>query len=99
MGRLVKIEENVELPHPRAAVWPALSRTDWINRSVKLPAVRYEVEPLPEGGSKITARAKIFGLPLAWREPPFQWTEPEFHQVRRIFLGGPIESGVFGLAG
>lgn len=97
MGRLVKIEENVELPHPRATVWPALSRTDWINRSVKLPAVRYEVEPLPEGGSKITAHAKTFGVPLAWRELPFEWTEPEFHQVKRIFLHGPFESGVFGL--
>jgi adenylate cyclase len=97
MPRLVKIEETVEVPHPRAAVWPALSRTDWINRSVRLPAVRYEVEPLPEGVSKIIARAKIFGIPLAWRELPFEWTEPEFHQVRRIFLHGPFESGVFGL--
>ncbi|HEX7651905.1 MAG TPA: DUF5939 domain-containing protein, partial [Verrucomicrobiae bacterium] len=97
MAQLVKIEEIVELPHPRAVVWPALSRTDWINRSVKLPAIRYDVEPLPEGGSKVIARAKLFGIPLAWREYPFEWTEPEFHQVRRAFLTGPFESGVFGL--
>ena len=97
MARPVKIEETVELNQPRAAVWPLLARTDWINRAVKLPAVNYTVEPLPEGGSKIIGRAKIFGLPLAWREFPFEWTEPEFHQVRRVFLAGPFESGVFGL--
>ncbi len=97
MPGLIKIEETVELPHPRAAVWPLLARTDWINRAVKLPAVRYEVEPLPEGGSKITAHAKVFGIPLAWREFPFEWTEREFHQVRRVFLSGPFKGGVFGL--
>jgi class 3 adenylate cyclase len=97
MPRLVKIEETVEVPLPRAAVWPLLARTDWINRAVKLPAVAYEVAPLPEGGSKIIGRAKVFGLPLAWREFPFEWTEPEFHQVRREFLSGPFVSGLFGL--
>jgi hypothetical protein len=32
MPRLVKIEETVELPQPRSAVWPVLAKTDWINR-------------------------------------------------------------------
>jgi class 3 adenylate cyclase len=97
MPALVKIEETVELLHSRAAVWPMLARTDWINRAVKLPAVRYEIAPLPEGGSKVIARARIFGLPLAWREFPFEWVEPEYHQVRRVFLAGPFASGIFGL--
>ena len=58
MPELVKIEETVELPHPRAAVWPILARTDWINRAIGLPPVKYEIKPLPEGGSEITARAE-----------------------------------------
>ena len=32
MPRLVKIEETVELPQPRAQVWPVLAKKDWINR-------------------------------------------------------------------
>jgi class 3 adenylate cyclase len=48
MPELVKIEETVELPHPHAAVWPILARTDWINRAVGLPPVKYEIKPLPE---------------------------------------------------
>ena len=78
MAGLVKIEETVDLPLPRAAVWPMLAKTDWINRAVGLPPVKYHVEPLPEGGSKVIARAKILGLPLVWQEFPFEWTEPEF---------------------
>ena len=97
MAGLVKIEETVELPHPRAAVWPILAKTDWINRVIKLPAVHYEIEPLPEGGSKITAHAKMFGLPLRWHEFPFEWTEPDFYQVRRVFDGGPLAECLMGL--
>ena len=97
MARLVKIEETIELPHPRAAVWPILARTDWLNRAIGLPPVKYLVEPLPEGGSKVTAHAKILGLPLAWQEFPFEWTEPEFYQVRRVFHFGAVVESVLGL--
>ena len=97
MPELVKIEETVELPHPRATVWPILARTDWINRAVGLPPVKYEIKPLPEGGSEVMARAKIFGVNLAWREFPFEWTEPEFYRVRRIYFSGPFAECVTGL--
>jgi class 3 adenylate cyclase len=97
MPDLIKIEETVELPHPRAAAWPILARTDWINRAVGVPPVRYEVKPLPEGGSEITARAKILGQNLECRELPFEWTEPDFYQVRRIVRSGSIAEFVVGL--
>jgi len=97
MAALIKIEETVALPHPRALVWPILAKTDWLNRAVGLPPVKYDVQPLPEGGSKVTARAKIMGIPVAWQEFPFEWTEPEFYQVRRIFQRGPLAEGVLGL--
>lgn len=97
MPEWIKIEQTVELPHPRAAAWPILARTDWINRAVGLPPVKYETKPLPEGGSEVTARAKIFGLKLVWREFPFEWTEPEFYQVRRVYLSGPLAECVTGL--
>jgi adenylate cyclase len=97
MPELIKIEDMVELPHSRAVVWPILARTDWINRAVGLPPVKYDVKPLPEGGSEITARTKIFGVKLVWREFPFEWKEPEFYQVRRFFLSGPFTEWVIGL--
>ncbi len=97
MAGLVKIVGTVELPQPRAAVWPILAKTDWINRAIGLPPVKYEIKPLPEGGSEVTARAKIFGFKLAWREFPFEWTEPEFYQVRRVYFSGPFAESVTGL--
>src|ERR1700733_15171761 len=97
MAGLVNIEETVELPYPRAAVWPVLAMTDWLNRAVGLPPVKYEIQPLPEGGSQVIGRAKILGLPLIWREFPFEWTEPEFYQVRRVFLSGALMETVMGL--
>ena len=97
MPDLVKIEETMELPHPRAAAWPILARTDWINRAVGLPPVKYDINPLPEGGSEIIARAKIFGIKLEWREFPFEWTEPEFYQVRRIYSSGPFAESLTGI--
>jgi class 3 adenylate cyclase len=97
MPELVKIEETVQLPHPRAAVWPILARTDWINRAVGLPPVKYEIKPLPEGGSEITARTKVLGMNLAWRELPFEWTEPDFYHARRIFYSGPVAEFAVGL--
>ena len=66
------------------------NQTDWLNRSLGLPAVSYKTEPLPEGGSAIFGSAKIAGMNLRWREWPFEWNEPEFHVVRREFLSGPL---------
>jgi class 3 adenylate cyclase len=93
----VAFSETVELSHPPAAVWPILARTDWINRAVGLPPVKYEIKPLPEGGSEITARTKVLGMNLAWREMPFEWTEPDFYQARRIFHSGSLAEFQVGL--
>src|SRR5262245_8612702 len=93
----VKLEEIVELPHPRAALWPILRNTDWVNRAVGLPAVDYGISPVSEGGTQVIARAKFSGLPLAWQELPFEWTEPKFYHVRRVFLSGPLAEGIMGL--
>lgn len=97
MAEFINIAETVELPHPRAAVWPILAKTDWINRAIGLPPVNYQFRALPEGGSEVTARAKIFGLAMAWREFPFEWTEPKYYQVRRVYTSGPILEAVVGL--
>ena len=97
MPALVKIEDSIESSHSPANLWPLVAKTDWINRAVGLPPVTYEVRPLPEGGSRVFARAKILGIKVSWQEFPFEWTEPEFYQVRRIFLSGPLAEVVLGL--
>jgi adenylate cyclase len=97
VAEIITIKGSLELPHTRATLWPILARTDWLNRAMGLPPVNYEIVPLPEGGSRVTARAKMAGLSLVWREFPFEWTEPEFYQVRREFFSGPFVKAVMGL--
>ncbi len=85
------------LPHSRRELWPILIKTDWINRAIGLPPVDYDIQPLPEGGTRVTARAKMFGLQLSWQELPFEWAEPKFYRVRRVFESGPFSEAVVGL--
>ncbi len=81
---MIRLESRHDIAFPREMVWPVLSKTDWLNRSVGLPPVRYAMQPLVEGGSAVTARARVFGRELRWRELPFEWLEPEFYRVWRI---------------
>jgi adenylate cyclase len=97
VAAVIKIQQIMQSTRSRAELWPILARTDWLNRAMGLPPVDYEILPLPEGGSRVTARAKIAGLKLVWREFPFEWTEPEFYQVRREFFSGPFITTFMGL--
>jgi class 3 adenylate cyclase len=97
VSAVVNTETFFDLPYPRSAVWPVFSQTDWLNRSLGLPAVNYQMEPLAEGGSAIFGSAKFSGLNLRWREWPFEWNEPEFHVVRREFLSGPLREFLGGI--
>jgi class 3 adenylate cyclase len=85
---VISWESKFVFSFPREAVWPALSKTDWLNRSLGLPPVQYQIQPAPEGGSSVMASASAFGLTLRWQEFPFEWLEPEFYRVHRVFEGG-----------
>jgi class 3 adenylate cyclase len=97
MDPLVRLESRHDLPFAREAIWPVLSKTDWLNRSVGLPPVAYQFTPRTEGGSEVKAEARLFGRAWRWREQPFEWIEPEFYHVRRIFETGPFLEGKIGL--
>ncbi len=87
---MIRLETHYQIPFPRSAVWPVLSKTDWINRSMGLPAVEYQFAPLPEGGSVVRGRSRLPIGEMRWREFPFEWLEPEFYRVRRVFDSGPF---------
>jgi hypothetical protein len=97
MESIIRFESLHDLPFPPEAVWPALNNTDWMNRSLGLPAVQYEFTANAEGGSTIHARARAAGLEVVWQEFPFEWLEPEFYRVRRVFENGPLREAIAGL--
>ena len=93
----VRIERYFAIPFPPAEVWPILSKTDWINRSLGLPPVTYETRPAAAGGSEVIARARLLGSELRWREHPFEWLENEFYRVHRVFERGPFLEAKLGV--
>ena len=93
---VIRFETQHEFAFPPEALWPILSKTDWLNRSFGLPPVDYEVTPRDEGESTVIGKTRVFGRELRWRELPFEWLEPEYYRVRRIFEGGPFKEGRFG---
>lgn len=97
MERTIHFRSEHDLPFPREVVWPALTNTDWFNRALGLPAVRYEFQPRAEGGSSTTARARLAGLEVVWQELPFEWLEPEFYRVRRLIERGPLREATVAL--
>lgn len=97
MPAAIRIEREFALPFPPREIWPILSQTDWINRSLGLPPVTYEFKPLPAGGTEVTARARMFGAELRWREHPFEWLENEFYRVHRVFERGPFLEAKLGV--
>ena len=94
---MIRLESQHVIAFPRESVWPVLSRTDWINRSVGLPAVSYEMARNAEGGSTVRARGRMLGAEWRWLELPFEWQEPEFYRAHRIFDSGPFKEGYFGM--
>ena len=98
MPAAIHTETTCEVPFPPGKVWPILSQTDWINRALGLPPVKYEIRPLPEGGSAVIAEAKFLGAQLGWQEIPCEWMEDEFYCVHRIFERGPIAEGKMGVS-
>jgi class 3 adenylate cyclase len=94
---VIRFSSQHQIPFPREAVWPVLSKTDWINRSAGLPPVAYKVSPADGGGGTVTASARLFGREVRWRESPFEWLEPELYRVHRIFENGPFKEARMGM--
>src|SRR5689334_15428151 len=87
-SRPLRFEQTADLAAPREAVWRLLAQTDHLNREVGLPPVEFAFAPRAGGGSDVTARVRVAGLTLRYREHPFEWARPSFYHVSRTFFGG-----------
>lgn len=86
----MRIERTYVVDAEPEALWPLVANTESLNRELGLPAVTYEYIPLPDGGTKILARARSLGRSLEWVEHPFEWVSPREYVVEREFLQGPF---------
>lgn len=89
-GRVVRLEKHYAIAFPPEQIWPVLSKTDWLNRALGLPAVDYQFAANPGGGSVVRGRSRLPIGEMRWQEFPFEWREPEFYHVHRVFESGPF---------
>ena len=71
-------------------VWPFVSDTQRFNEATGLPTAEVTETPDPNGGSRRTLRIRRFGLSILWDEYPFEWIQPQFFGVLRVYLTGPV---------
>lgn len=83
----IRVEKTFALASSPAALWPQASNTDRLNRALGLPAVASDA-----GGTDLTrtVRSTMLGLPVVWREAPFDYADERFYTVTRVFDGGPF---------
>lgn len=71
-------------------VWPFVSDTQRFNEATGVPTAEVTETPDPDGGSRRTLRIRRFGLSILWDEYPFEWIQPQFFGVLRVYLTGPV---------
>lgn len=83
------VRATITLHASAERLWPLISDTSRVNRLVGLPASK-QIEP-DEDMARII-HSHFLGLPVTWREYPFEWVFEQWHEVERAFLPPmPIE--------
>ena len=82
---------NVELALSREAVWRVLADTDRLNRLIGLSVADFaSMDSLTDAGRN--AQSRVAGVPIRWREAPFQWEKERSYTVRREYSTGPMST-------
>ncbi len=87
-SKAISLRRELLLSSSPEELWPLLSNTNRFNKALGLPAVR--IESVSRDYS-LQVRARLWGLPMSWRELPFEWAEGRFYRAFREFSSGPLE--------
>lgn len=80
---------SIDLALPRLAVWDVLADTERLNRLIGLAVADFAAMD-SNSGAKRDARTRIAGVPVRWRESPFQWEKGRHYTVQREYSSGPM---------
>jgi class 3 adenylate cyclase len=95
----MSVEQSVLCRANAASLWPHLSNTDILNRSIGTNALDFsalEQSAVPSA-ARFLIRTKVAGFTLEYEEEPFEWTEHERFSVVRRMRRGPIKGYRFGV--
>lgn len=89
--RIVSSTMTWQLESSSNDLWPYVSNTERLNRSIGLPPVDYKTVKDPEAGLRRFGTIRLAGFTMSWEEHPFEWVEGRRMSVLREFTGGPFE--------
>lgn len=75
------------LPQPPDVVWPVVSDTSRLNRTLHVPIAAFDEV---QGQRRGTTR--YFRLEFSWTEPPWEWVAERLVVCRKVFERGPVRS-------
>jgi adenylate cyclase len=84
----VRLERTIQLKSTPVDLWPLVSNTDRLNRALGMPVNSSGGSDPVDYSQQISAR--LFGLPLRWREEPFDYVDSRGYEVVREFHTGPF---------
>jgi class 3 adenylate cyclase len=79
----INLDAAIEIDAPAERVWPLFSDTDRVNRLIGLPGFE---RTDPDQELTRVVQGHYMGIPVAWREYPFEWVFEQWFQVERAFL-------------
>jgi eukaryotic-like serine/threonine-protein kinase len=79
------------LQSPPERLWPHVSNTERLNKSIGLPSVDYTTRRDENGNVQRYASARLAGMKMEWIEHPFEWIEGRRMGVLREFFRGPLK--------
>lgn len=88
MAEAIPMRRELKLKAPPSEIWPLVSNTNRFNRALGLPAMSPAAPKAGDFSKPVSAR--LFGIPLKWKELPFEWIEGRYFKAVREFDSGPI---------
>ncbi|HEU5097690.1 MAG TPA: DUF5939 domain-containing protein [Roseiflexaceae bacterium] len=83
MTSTINLNATLVLDASPERLWPLLSDTGRVDRAMGIPAFeRSTLEP----DLSFAVSSHYLGLPVAWREYPYEWVFEQWYQVSRVFL-------------
>jgi adenylate cyclase len=86
----MQLHWEYDLRAPREALWRYIADTDWVNRHAGLPKIQDRFVRGSDGSNKHFAWFTIGPLRAEWEERPTLWRAPEYFEVERRYVAGPL---------
>src|SRR5438105_4446531 len=81
----IRVNAQLTLNMPAGEFWQRASDTAQVNRAIGIPGWQFEPVLREDGVTFLNAQTRYLGIPLRWREYPFDWVYGRsFRSVREF---------------